>query len=103
MTLNDFMNEAISPWVRTEGPDSDIVLSSRIRLARNFADVVFPTIAKDEELINIQTFLKETYAEQSLENYKKLELDRKSTRLNYSHVPISHAGICCETKNKTSR
>ncbi len=73
MTLNDFMNEAISPWVRTDGPDSDIVLSSRIRLARNFADVVFPTIAKDEELINIQTFLKETYAEQSLENYKKLE------------------------------
>lgn len=73
MTLSDFMNEAISPWVRSDGPDSDIVLSSRIRLARNFADAAFPTIAKDEELIDIQTFIKETYDQQSFKNYKELK------------------------------
>ncbi|HLR74305.1 MAG TPA: protein arginine kinase [Virgibacillus sp.] len=73
MTLQDFMNEAISPWMREDGPDSDIVLSSRIRLARNFADVVFPTIADQSELEKIRVFVEEEYAQQSFRSYDHLE------------------------------
>ena len=35
-----------------EGPDSDIVLSSRIRLARNFDQYKFPYAFSNEEAIS---------------------------------------------------
>lgn len=73
MSLKDFMNEAISPWMREEGPASDIVLSSRIRLARNFADVDFPTIANELDLSRIQDFIKEQYVNSSFSDYRNFQ------------------------------
>src|SRR5690625_5425724 len=73
MTLKDFMNEAISPWMRNEGPDSDIVLSSRIRLARNFLKIPFPIIAAQGELESIQEFLQKEYEHESFGNHKDIE------------------------------
>ncbi|OZU87222.1 protein arginine kinase [Virgibacillus indicus] len=70
MTLQHFMNEAISPWMREEGPDSDIVLSSRIRLARNFSDVSYPILADLEKLEDIQSFFKEEYEHQTFQDYE---------------------------------
>jgi len=72
MTLKDFMNEAISPWMREDGPDHDIVLSSRIRLARNFANVAFPTVANHRELEKVRLFIEQEYSDQSLSHYKNL-------------------------------
>ncbi|WP_430789329.1 protein arginine kinase [Virgibacillus flavescens] len=69
MTLQNFMNEAISPWMREDGPDSDIVLSSRIRLARNFADSAYPIIAEKEELDKIREFMEKEYEHQSFQEY----------------------------------
>ncbi|MCO6439132.1 MAG: protein arginine kinase [Phycisphaerae bacterium] len=40
MTLDDLIN-ARGAWLRGEGPETDIVISSRIRLARNLADFSF--------------------------------------------------------------
>ncbi|MBM7555118.1 protein arginine kinase [Thalassobacillus pellis] len=74
MSLQQFMNEAISPWMKQEGPDSDIVLSSRIRLARNFDKVTFPVIAKEDDLKPILEFFTQEYAHQSFKDYKNLEL-----------------------------
>ncbi|WP_093046768.1 protein arginine kinase [Thalassobacillus cyri] len=74
MSLQNFMNEAISPWMKEEGPDSDIVLSSRIRLARNFAQVTFPIIAKEEDLKPILDFFDQEFAHQSFKEYKNFEL-----------------------------
>jgi len=34
-------------WLRATGPESDIVMSSRIRLARNLAQFPFPNRADD--------------------------------------------------------
>ncbi|WP_444685240.1 protein arginine kinase [Alkalicoccus luteus] len=53
MTLQSFMNDAISPWMKNEGPEADIAISSRVRLARNLADVPFPIVAKEEQLRSI--------------------------------------------------
>lgn len=55
MSLERFIREAISPWMKKDGPDSDIVLSSRIRLARNLKDFTFPLLATMDnarELVN---------------------------------------------------
>lgn len=41
MTLNDLLNHT-SEWLKSTGPNSDIVMSSRIRLARNLDKIPFP-------------------------------------------------------------
>ena len=40
-------------WLRGSGPESDIVISSRIRLARNLADFPFITRATDADRAEI--------------------------------------------------
>ena len=36
-------------WLRSDGPSSDVVISSRVRLARNFAGLPFPSRSGPEE------------------------------------------------------
>jgi len=73
MTLESFMNKAISPWMRKEGPNSDIVLSSRIRLARNFLEIPFPIIAAQDELESVQEFFQKEYEHESFESHEDFE------------------------------
>lgn len=49
MSIHRIINEAISPWMKQEGPDDDIVLSSRIRLARNFSAYLYPTLLSEDK------------------------------------------------------
>lgn len=56
--------------MREEGPENDIVLSTRIRLARNFNDVIFPIIADENSLYRISQFMKERFADQSFHKYR---------------------------------
>jgi protein arginine kinase len=49
MSLRHFIDQAVSPWMQVEGPDSEIVLSSRIRLARNLKDFAFPVISSEDQ------------------------------------------------------
>src|SRR5699024_2630811 len=77
MTLRHFMDEAISPWMRDQGPDNDIVLSSRIRLARNFSEATFPLIADKEELEHIESFFKEEFANDTFQE-----------KVNFEFVPM---------------
>ncbi len=48
MKLNDFLNHT-SEWLRGTGPNSDIVMSSRIRLARNLEKAPFPHWANKKQ------------------------------------------------------
>src|SRR5699024_505715 len=74
MTLQHFMKQAISPWMREDGPDNDIVLSSRIRLARNCAEASFPLTADRENLEKIRRLLKQECEHQCYEDEEDLEL-----------------------------
>lgn len=49
MSLQRFIQNAVSEWMKGEGPESDIVISSRIRLARNFSDYPFPMLATESQ------------------------------------------------------
>ncbi|RLL40780.1 protein arginine kinase [Oceanobacillus piezotolerans] len=73
MTLEHFMDEAISPWMREDGPDSDIILSSRIRLARNLANTPYPLFAEEEKLEKVKGFFQDNFTHTSLGNYKNFE------------------------------
>ncbi len=77
MTLQHFMNEAISPWMREEGPDSDIILSSRIRLARNLSDFNYPILEEQKHLEEIRDFFQEEYEHQTFQEYE-----------DFSFIPI---------------
>ena len=46
----DELFAATAPWLKGEGPHADMVLSTRIRLARNLRDVPFTHRAADEQL-----------------------------------------------------
>lgn len=50
MSLDRFIKNAVSDWMKGDGPESDIVISSRIRLARNMNSIPFPLIATEEQL-----------------------------------------------------
>jgi len=48
MELNDLLNHS-SEWLKASGPNSDIVISSRIRLARNLEALPFPHWANKKQ------------------------------------------------------
>ncbi|MEW9672329.1 protein arginine kinase [Ammoniphilus sp. 3BR4] len=78
MSLQRFLEKAVSEWMSGEGPDSDIVISSRVRLARNLREHPFPMLAtesqarevirKVSEVINTDDF-------QALDRFEKLSLN----------------------------
>lgn len=69
MSLERFLNQAVSSWMSAEGPDSDIVLSSRIRLARNFETYNFPALFSHEEakmvISNMESIIKKSDSQKS--------------------------------------
>ncbi|QQZ09520.1 protein arginine kinase [Heyndrickxia vini] len=72
MSLERFVNQAVSAWMNLEGPNSDIVLSSRVRLARNFKQFNFPTLFSNEEareiIAKVETALQsESFHENNME------------------------------------
>ncbi|KEQ22414.1 protein arginine kinase [Paenibacillus tyrfis] len=44
-----FTENALSDWMKGKGPDSDIVISSRIRIARNMQAYPFPMLATNQQ------------------------------------------------------
>lgn len=52
MNINDLINHT-AEWLRGAGPNSNIVMSTRIRLARNLAKVPFPNRAEKKDLLNV--------------------------------------------------
>ncbi|MFJ5717676.1 protein arginine kinase [Neobacillus sp. NPDC093127] len=74
MSLERFLKTAVSSWMSEEGPDSDIVLSSRIRLARNFKDYKFPTLFSHEEAKMIIGNMEETIGKSDFQKFGQMEL-----------------------------
>ncbi len=58
MQLNDLTGK-IGEWLRGSGPDSDIVMSSRIRLARNLAEFPFISKASQNDRTEIEKHLRD--------------------------------------------
>ncbi len=53
MNLDDLVSSS-GEWLKGNGPESDIVISSRIRLARNLADFPFISRATDVDRAEIE-------------------------------------------------
>lgn len=59
MIIED-LTERIGEWLRGSGPESDIVMSSRIRLARNVADFPFIRRCSDIDRANLESTIRES-------------------------------------------
>ncbi|MGM0847132.1 MAG: protein arginine kinase [Bacillota bacterium] len=68
MTIEKFLSQASSSWMSEEGPNSDVVLSTRIRLARNLSEYLFPTLFSSEEANKILEKVQESFGEESGEH-----------------------------------
>ncbi|MFH0790727.1 MAG: protein arginine kinase [Candidatus Omnitrophota bacterium] len=78
MQLNDLLNHT-SEWLRGTGPNADIVISSRIRLARNLSNFPFPhrgSKKQNEDVLSIveETTKKVDYLNNTI-SFKLAELD----------------------------
>ncbi|GGE21205.1 protein-arginine kinase [Marinithermofilum abyssi] len=49
MSLQRFIQHALSEWMKGKGPQSDIVISSRVRIARNLSGLPFPMLATSSQ------------------------------------------------------
>lgn len=65
----------VGEWLKGKGPDADIVISSRVRLARNLADFIFLTVAKDVQRTEIEKFI-----------HEKLNSARLSSTMTYMNL-----------------
>lgn len=74
MSLERFLNQAVSSWMSAEGPDSDIVLSSRIRLARNIEQFKFPYAFSNEEANQVIQLIKNRMQEHRFSKVGEMEL-----------------------------
>ncbi|MBW8002496.1 MAG: protein arginine kinase [Planctomycetes bacterium] len=78
MKLTDFSND-INEWFDGSGPQADVVISSRIRLARNLAGYKFLHACTDQEKSEILKILKDVLME--------LEIGDKSFYISVDDAP----------------
>jgi protein arginine kinase len=71
----DIIIGADKNWISMSGPENDVVLTSRVRLARNIEKMRFPNWADDKMRIEILNLVKKAFEHKSLSNFKVYELD----------------------------
>ena len=62
MEWSDLINNT-GEWLKGTGPNSNIVMSSRIRLARNLQQVSFPNRASKKDLTDVIEMMQKTMAQ----------------------------------------
>jgi protein arginine kinase len=74
LSLEKFISQAVSSWMSDDGPDSDIVLSSRIRFARNIDEYNFPTLFTNGEAEAVIDTIMERVNSSTIPNLGQLEM-----------------------------
>lgn len=82
MSIDKFMQNAVTGWMTAHGEHSDIVMSTRIRLARNFRGYHFPIVATEAQAMAVDEMVAgtlmdhsedETYTYSKMSELPKLE------------------------------
>ena len=77
-----------SPWTEARGPEHDIVLSSRMRLARNFANQPFPNRQNRESAYQVWKVLADYCAAHDTYRFYDLSLSEPLDRQAFFVLPI---------------
>ncbi|WCK54661.1 protein arginine kinase [Aneurinibacillus sp. Ricciae_BoGa-3] len=76
MAFQKFITNAVSDWMNGDGADADIVISSRIRLARNLREQPFPMLATDSQSEQIIQKIQQAVKDPSFRELGSFELIR---------------------------
>jgi protein arginine kinase len=79
VSLEKFISKARTSWMSSEGPDSEIVLTSRIRLARNIQNVNFPLLFSKEEADNVIQQVEDSLLKQFNQELELLAMSELNT------------------------
>lgn len=78
MSIENLLNHPLNSWMLGGGEEADIVLSSRIRLARNLEEIPFPNRANEEQLAMVTQQIGKSLpdlSEETQRNYAFVELE----------------------------
>lgn len=76
MSLRRFLQNAISEWMKGKGPESEIIFSSRVRLARNLSNLTFPMLMNSSQAEQVVSMVEEVWKKDTPEALKDAELIR---------------------------
>ncbi len=77
VAINNAVERPDSAWIKGTGPETDVVLSSRVRLARNVDNSAFTHAAGDEELSGIINMVEGVIAKSpEIKDMKVIRLDK---------------------------
>lgn len=76
MSLSDFLQRATSRWMKDGGPEDDIILTSRIRIARNLQGVPFPILQTDSHANEVISTVEKALSSDSFRDIGKFEFVR---------------------------
>jgi protein arginine kinase len=89
MAWEDKIKNTLNKWMKGSGPDSDVLISSRIRLARNIMDLPFPGNASPEDIQGVVEKAKGVLNDEG-KNYLGLKL------LELETVPVLEREVMVE-------
>lgn len=78
VSFQHFTSQALSDWMKGNGPESDIVISSRVRIARNLRDYPFPMLATNQQSSEVLEKIKTVLTNEDL-----------STISHFTYVPLN--------------
>jgi len=78
MSLGEFLKSGMSQWMKDGGPEDDIILTSRIRIARNLQGVPFPVLQTDSHADDIIQQVSQALANKSVRDVGDFEFIRCS-------------------------
>ncbi|WP_433944265.1 protein arginine kinase [Paenibacillus sp. SN-8-1] len=99
-----FTEQPLSEWMRHRGYESDIVISSRVRIARNLQHLAFPMLATNQQSEEVLTRLKAVLGDERLGRYGVLhfllldEMDDLDRRILVEKHLIS-PNLAAESRN----
>ena len=71
---------SLSSWIKQKGNEDDIILSSRIRLARNIKRMPFPGQSSNEQLNKVVNIMKEILLD------KEFKINNERYDFNYIEI-----------------
>lgn len=74
MVSRRFFEQALTEWMKGQGPDSDIVISSRVRIARNLNGYPFPMLATKSQSGEVLDKIRELHEAGSLQEDSAVEM-----------------------------
>lgn len=72
--IDKHLQEPISNWMKTEAPEKEIVITSRVRLARNLKNYSFPTLITESQANNLINEVKDVVNSKEIKKISNLDL-----------------------------